>query len=1308
MKIKNIICLTMILTVGALFSQEPVLFFSFDRNADSDSGTARARGTGNEYATSFQLVEGVSGRALRIGLGEDGKSRQLYHYTIPAPGMDSKQGTICFWVRPLNWDGLDANYHNFTALRGSGRLFIHVYRSNLVFHIINDQLKQQAIITVPVKHWESGKWHHVAAAWNTETMELYIDGVRAGSVASPPFAPKMFRELRLGEHWTGNPGGSALDNLRVFNVKLDSAAIEKEFAEQKSSVIPVVATPGATANVMVENDHYRMVFDGKNGGLREFYAKKLSRHMVVPGTSRALFALRLKPVGFVKTDGVETIDGGRSRLTGQKLTVAGATRTLRQSYSLPGGRGKVELEIAFDATAISRWRISLDNRAGKEIFQVDFPHIAGVAAPDGGEILFRGGAYYLLENPFRFSVLRDKWPLRVPFPILDVYSKKSGGGMYLIDLEKNLQLTELCTVGAGRKIFLSKTVKIDSGASYRSNAEALLGVHSGDWHSAGDVYRDYLSKFKSPFHSPRWLRECDGFYMQGWGPRPRYSDIPFWADMAKRESGMNYIGYWNLCSRWYTPYRAPHLGDYDDLRTALRKIRRNRLFMSYYILGHSIAPSADPEFIPGGKMTGSFKKSAFKAGDFTAPGLVNRYALKKIDGTAGFEWTRLKGPFEFTPEGKQRMFENEGTLVVCPECTEVQQHWIDTARHFFDLGVDGLYWDTVGCQNFLCFDTGHSHGYGGFARGELEWLTRAKEEALKRNPNAIFLSESLIPALPGCSDLYVSSVHAIAAAVRYIAPNELGFLGYANHPKDLVGGILEAFRVGFRMGGYNAWWDKQAPGIVEKNAGLLALRRQIKEFVYPGRFLDDQGVTTDDPTVKAGLFDAKHYRAGVVTLTNRAEKKTVMVTLEAPQFRTMRRAYAVKFPEAEFYPLPFTQCDGKIRFTAPDALASAVVFLQEPEVTLRVEASNGVPGGSATIKVMVRNLSPTAISGQVALELPQGWSGEQPKTFRIDRELGTADVNFTVKVPESAKVERYDLFATVSVGAKRIRAWEYCVIEEPIRVDLRQFRGDLIQATVKNLTSRTQNIRLDILPHASSAFTGAGQKIKLPPQAEDVWYFRIPGLSAAQKPFRVRVKSAIDSPAWSDEFVESFWPLVANGDFELNEFRDDLPDYWWIANPERSPLPKKPWYHWNKSGGFKGRCLMIDGGANHQVMLGAIGPLVPGRTYKLSARVKFSAPASASVECFGMTKHLERDTFCPRTTLTDNSNFSASLPIRPEDPLNQWNEYSTVFTVPPDAKIFSIYKGFANLYLTNLTPGAKAWFDNVRLIPWEPTPEGEK
>ena len=257
--------------------------------------------------------------------------------------------------------------------------------------------------------------------------------------------------------------------------------------------------------LVVQGKSYRMLFDRETGGLCGVYSELTHQWLVEEGAPRGVFALSLKEPGLGKEVVKRRIVN--AALDSQTLTETSARQQiLRQRYALSGGEGMVDVEISIDASKpYCVWSLQIENRTGLDIYEVEFPIVSKVSPLPGGELMLRGGAYHIQESPFQLGSLRDAFPSRIPFPILDIYAAEGGGGLFLIDQDTSLQRTEICVAKEDRRMFLSKSIRVANGTDCKIPGKVLFGVHTGDWHYAANLYRDFLTaNFPQP-KAPEWL-----------------------------------------------------------------------------------------------------------------------------------------------------------------------------------------------------------------------------------------------------------------------------------------------------------------------------------------------------------------------------------------------------------------------------------------------------------------------------------------------------------------------------------------------------------------------------------------------------------------------------------------------------------------------------------------------------------------------------------------------------------------------------------------------------------------------------------
>ncbi|MBO7742304.1 MAG: LamG domain-containing protein, partial [Victivallales bacterium] len=210
---------------------EAAVAFSFDKSLEPENGSATpakiVRGT--DKSAEALLMDGIAGKSLRIGRSQDGTVGQTTEYTI-TPALSAKNATVSFWVRANDWTPATSQefQHFLGGFSKSERLVIYKYYQNSRVNVLLGPLaKGNAVARFDMKEWQPGTWHHICAAWTPTDLELYIDGVKVSQAkrTTPP-GPTDFQRIQLGEMWSGNPGSSSIDELRIFDRKLSAAEIQ--------------------------------------------------------------------------------------------------------------------------------------------------------------------------------------------------------------------------------------------------------------------------------------------------------------------------------------------------------------------------------------------------------------------------------------------------------------------------------------------------------------------------------------------------------------------------------------------------------------------------------------------------------------------------------------------------------------------------------------------------------------------------------------------------------------------------------------------------------------------------------------------------------------------------------------------------------------------------------------------------------------------------------------------------------------------------------------------------------------------------
>ncbi len=187
--------------------------------------------------------QGVAYRTGKVGqaayLGTPG------HIRFPvADNVDSRQGTIEFWIQP-DWDGTNSDVRVFFEAGDNfnrGLLLSKDGASNLRFLQWGDDPSTPTVETgierglgISGKNWLKGQWYHLAFAWNGATRELacYLNGelmqTENNGVNVASFSTTFF--VIGAEIDNSQPAVAAFDELRIFNRMRTAAQVWQDFLE---------------------------------------------------------------------------------------------------------------------------------------------------------------------------------------------------------------------------------------------------------------------------------------------------------------------------------------------------------------------------------------------------------------------------------------------------------------------------------------------------------------------------------------------------------------------------------------------------------------------------------------------------------------------------------------------------------------------------------------------------------------------------------------------------------------------------------------------------------------------------------------------------------------------------------------------------------------------------------------------------------------------------------------------------------------------------------------------------------------------
>ena len=140
----------------------------FDGTADAE--LARGYAAPKAVSGPVRFVPGRFGNALVVG--ENGATLE---YRIEG-NLDTRQGAVSFWFKPLNWAPSETRSHVFLRFMHGGifRLFTSE-NGRLVFEVGPDLVERRRA-SASLTSLRPEAWTHVVATWSAEQIQLFING----------------------------------------------------------------------------------------------------------------------------------------------------------------------------------------------------------------------------------------------------------------------------------------------------------------------------------------------------------------------------------------------------------------------------------------------------------------------------------------------------------------------------------------------------------------------------------------------------------------------------------------------------------------------------------------------------------------------------------------------------------------------------------------------------------------------------------------------------------------------------------------------------------------------------------------------------------------------------------------------------------------------------------------------------------------------------------------------------------------------------------------------------------------------------
>jgi hypothetical protein len=1033
-----------------------------------------------------------------------------------------------------------------------------------------------------------------------------------------------------------------------------------------------------------------------------------------------IFSLRLRPVAGGPEKDWETVTSLDAKcLSATPPSPAGrggqgGEASARFAYEIarPDGTATIVIDAFISGPGELTWTASVKNNLKQfDVVDLTYPIAYGVVAgsPQTDIMLINGN--YLVHAPANFGRFLYYWPTGTA-PLMDVFSDKQG--LAVVAHDDTLRSTGISARGLEREaveLSLVKIVRIKPGRSF-TGAPHLMRVHQGDWHTTALAERPWLAAHRPTAEPPLWLAECDGWVPTGW-PAGWWTNMGVFADSTSpplpqgegaggearggRGVGLPWIQYWNFQvpgTTWTIPHPNPVNGDEEELRWGIDQIHRRGIRTTFYIQGLLYDPQGDGAS-PDDPIGYLHRRDLWPGFELPGPGFADQWARRTADGEM-HEWSKTEREMCYASRGFQ----------------EYKRKWaID--RFMGRLGADGIYWDSLSI-GVTCWATNHGHGDdpGQWGMGAQANHTLILQQARKLNPAAVFAAEGPpIDTLGNVVDVHLDNCPNLDV-VRFLFPKMLVYLGSADGADPTR---RKAFLYGCRFDGIGADADQQA---------LLRIRRLTKQYLYPATPMDTMGLKIESPPHGAGFQPAQTIQARWF-LCDPTRTKGAVVTILNDQKLS---GYWMSVPFGYVGPAWLVDSDGQDGpcdagalvehgcniFKVPTAQASTILFLRpgaEPRVTVTNDTLVS-RGGEAQVTVKIESLtreraqgtisasppgttgvSPVAGGGKVAAppiqSVPFDCSGfgAQAQTVTLilpvlaTAPLGLTDVPITIKLATGVTFQKLATF----------------YVEPPVRVTPTWAKPELLKIIVENrsLTPQTGTVTLQpvrsTVRFAPSPLATRDAQLATPfslaPGAQTVLSVPLIGAYACQTPWSVKGELKVGGQTYP--LYTPFRAAILNGSLELHKWRQDVPDWWWGTYVDRSPkICGAGEYSVDDTMAAAGKySLKVVGKVDEWRAANLDLVLTPGQTYRFSCKIRRTAHAR------GISASIYENRRLPDGK---TEGVSHMIGQQTEGPLNEWQEFSTVFTALPLGE-----QAGARLYLYNDHSPATVWFDDMRLVPEE-------
>jgi hypothetical protein len=1025
------------------------------------------------------------------------------------------------------------------------------------------------------------------------------------------------------------------------------------------------------AFVSIEDDQARATFMRGTGALTGLFDKTAGVDCIAGADTAPPFELRYLPKGAAKP---VAIAPEAMKLTSLEETPGGLMMTYRFS-----GDASARLSATLNGGELA-WSVDVDNRSDLDIVEVECPRVPGVRLGDRSEDDFlitpnwQGGIE--TSDPVRTGGDQIGYPCGGAMAWLDLYEKRPEHGLYLsshgLYLSSHDQALMGCVLravpqaGADALTFsVTKYAHVRPGSRWAS-PPAVIGLHSGDWHTAADAYRSWARTWMKEPNPPEWVREADGWLglvVSADGPHIPFRRLPEFLK-PMRQLGTNYIQVWGQMTGGVNcdalPYPNPVLGNLDEFKAAIREVQRWGGHITFYVSSQFWRVDYGE-----GDMLGTTPRAMIPAGVPTWDWNEWRnYAIRSYSG-------EFSGDSDLTAAEKAKYGVPWRRTVLCPFtdawANEHLKYWT-VDQYGANYGANGIYLDeTNAASERICFAENHGHEHHGIWGASLTRDMKAMVEGgRQRDPGWTFATEGCGDAIgqyadinlisPACArkdGMWGANRRFAPEVFHYTFPEYILYNGEANgmYDKSSDDCFLDVHVLGNRYDTFG----------VSPAGPYVALRQRVKQLLYRARFMDNVGLSVGNSAVRAkiNVLEDAQNNVRIINIANPAHIEDAVVTVKvAPAAGLAGCFFDLEGNEGK---VSLREIAGGVAFTAPVSRASSVIIASKCEPLVCVPVTSIAAGDRGVLTVNLTNPTGQDLHGKLWLE-GKPFGVALPTVSVTAPSLSTVELHIPCALPSSTPrgcAADHIRFEGTGFAVRRpveilcTSPFEASAALQPGKVVLR----------VRNISRATQSGEVTVSgalwaqPQTEALSIAAGAQTSID--------LTLPGGTsiAGAVDLAVDIKCA----GQSDHQAVSVRPMVLNGGFERLDGAG-RPTEWSYQNAAQAAG--------DAAGPASGKtALKLTGKPDAFVEADQVMPCETGRTYTARCKMRRTAGEGTVGPCIVMFPKAGAERYEHLKKLTD----------LPDD---QWNEYEVTFTVGDDVNRTMFY-----LYNTNST--ATVWYDDV-------------